>query len=145
MTGVALTILQLRRGRARCCPLHTNFVVSSTPSVPVDDARDPSAPRATSAYGLSSSFQVRTSARAAAKRSERDLLPRAILFERRADEERLALHRDDAGEQPLAAAPADVREVDERGATRRGSRASIFALGHQPSGLLDPRRAARRS
>ena len=53
---------------------------------------------------------------AAAERAERDLLARAIFLEGRADEERFALDRDDHGKQPLAAAPADVREVRQRGA-----------------------------
>ena len=45
-------------------------------------------------YGLSSSFQVAHVGLAAAERPERDLLARAVLFERRADEERLALARE---------------------------------------------------
>ncbi len=53
---------------------------------------------------------------AAAERAELDLLARAVLLERRADEKRLAGARDDAGEQALASRPADVGEVDERGA-----------------------------
>jgi hypothetical protein len=42
---------------------------------------------------------------ASAERAERDLLARAVFFERRADEERFALRRDRRRPSALAAAP----------------------------------------
>ena len=44
------------------------------------------------------------------------------------------------GEQPLAAAPADAGEVDERGAAGQHDRVDLL-LGHQPPRLLDARAA----
>jgi hypothetical protein len=73
----------------------------------------------------------------AGERPERDLFPGAILFERRGDEERIALDRDDAGKEPFGAAPSDVREVDERRAAAERDRVDLV-LGHQPAGLFDP-------
>ena len=74
------------------------------------------------------------------ERTDGDLFARAILFERGTDEERLAFDRNDAREEPLAAAPAHAGEVDERRSAGEDQRADLV-LGHQPLGLLDARAA----
>ena len=94
----------------------TNFVVSSTPSRPAAMPRSFS-PCATRSNGLSSSCQVATSV--CSSGPPRELFARAILFERRADEVRVADLRNDDRDQPLAVAPADAGEVDQRRAAGR--------------------------
>ena len=73
---------------------------------------------------------------ASAERAARDLLAGAVFFEGRTDEERLSLRRNDAGKEPLAARPADVREIKQRRAWREDERVELF-LGHQAARLLD--------
>ena len=120
---------------------NTNLIVSSMPSAPGGDAAVLQALRDQLVGALVLVPRPHVG-RAAAERSERDLLARAVLLERRADEERLALGRDDAGEQPLAAAPADVGEVDERGAAASASARRSCA---RPSAAAPSRSVPRRS
>ncbi len=80
----------------------------------------------------------RVHAGVAAERTAPNLLARAILFERRTDEKRLAFYGNDAGEEALAAGPADVREVEERGPGRQHQRGDLL-LRHQLPGFLDSR------
>ena len=72
------------------------------------------------------------------KRSARHLLARAILLERRTDDEGLTLDRHDHRQQPFGNAPADVAEVDERRPAGQQDRVQLLR-GHQAAGLLDPR------
>ena len=72
----------------------------------------------------------------AAQRAERELLAGAVLLERGADDEGVAPDRHDDREQPLPAAPADVREVDHRCAAREKEGVDIVGP-HQAFRLLD--------
>ena len=93
-------------------------------------------PLATRSNGLSSSCQMRDVG--VLDRAAGELLARAIFFERRGDEERLADFRDDDGDKPLAVAPADAGEVVERRAAGEDDRVDLL-LGHQPPRLLEAR------
>ena len=91
--GVPLTTFNC--GAAAVMPsAHTNFIVSSTPTVPVASPRSfsPCGDECVWAFVFIPGAHVGD---AVGKRAERDLFPRAVLFERRADEERLPLDRDD--------------------------------------------------
>ena len=65
-----------------------------------------------------------------------DLFPRAILFEARADKERIAARRNNHHEQALAIAPTRATEIVERCATGQANGADVV-LDHQLLSALD--------
>ncbi|CAM5504530.1 hypothetical protein RLIN73S_06210 [Rhodanobacter lindaniclasticus] len=123
VTDVALTMLTCGAAAAMPnCLAERNC--SSIPSVPASMRHSASTP-AISAYGLSYSCQVRTS-----KFAEPDLLQRALAFERRRDEHRIArLGQQHAG-GALADPPADAGEIFQR-RTATHEDGVHLVLGHQ--------------